>query len=140
VDLRLEDFYVWRFEDGHAELRMCFDVAVVVSIECVKLPDFQISEFTGLTYWDDEEDEDNPLTLVLECSADLTVRAGLRVENDGLSEPVLDGILLPQESGLSERNGTVVSLPSRTTWGDELHGIAVGRGESRGPGAREPGW
>lgn len=95
VDLRLGDFYVWQFGDGHAELRMSFDATVVASIECVNLPDFQISEFTGSTYWEDEEDKDNPLTLVLECSAAFVVRAGAHVENDGLSEPVLEGILWP---------------------------------------------
>lgn len=95
VDLQLEDFYVWQFDDGHAELRMTLAAGVAAKIECLNLPDFKISEFTGLTYWDDEEDEGNPLTLVLECSASLTARASARVEHDGLSDPVVEDLDWP---------------------------------------------
>jgi len=59
------------------------------------LPDFRISEFSGLTYWNEEEDEDNPLALVLECSATLAARASARIESDGLSEPVLEDLGWP---------------------------------------------
>ena len=59
------------------------------------LPDFRISEFSGLTYWNEEEDEGNPLALVLECSATLAARASARIESDGLSEPVLEDLGWP---------------------------------------------
>ena len=95
VDFRLEDFHVWQFDDGHAELRISFGAEVEARVECVNLPDPRISEFTGLPYWDYEEDEDNPFALLLGCSATLGVRVGARVEGDGLSEPVLEDLRWP---------------------------------------------
>lgn len=92
VALGLEDFYVWQFDDGHAELHMTFVADVEASIECINLPDPQISELTGLTYWDYEESEDNPLTLLLDCSAKFAIRVSAHVEGGGLSKPFLEDV------------------------------------------------
>ncbi|MBA2535385.1 MAG: DUF4935 domain-containing protein [Rubrobacter sp.] len=91
VNLKLEDFYVWQFDDGHAELRMTLGAEVEAMIDGLNVPEPWIS-YDGTPYYDQEEDLEHPAVLELECLALLAVRASARLEEDGLTEPVLEDI------------------------------------------------
>lgn len=88
MDLWLEDFYVWQFDDGRAELRATYKARAEAVMEGLHVPDPWIG-FDGTRYY---EDDGHPALLDLDCFADLTVEASADVEGDGLSEPALEDV------------------------------------------------